>query len=85
MSLGQSQGKRAPSVQTICVNVVVRSYDRACSWNCMPEYKLIQKKKKKSQGKSKMYIETPQSVRVAWKNKAMKIRPTLDVPASTYI
>jgi hypothetical protein len=27
-------------------NVVVLSYDRACSWNCMPEYKLIQNKNK---------------------------------------
>jgi hypothetical protein len=33
-------------------NVVVRSYDRACSRNCMPEYKLIQKKKKKKKKKS---------------------------------
>jgi hypothetical protein len=32
-------------------NVVARSYDRACSRNCMPEYKLIQKKKKKKKKK----------------------------------
>jgi hypothetical protein len=31
------------------LNVVARSYDRACSRNCMPEYKLIQKKKKKKE------------------------------------
>jgi hypothetical protein len=31
-------------------NVVAHSYDRACSRNCMPEYKLIQKKKKKDHG-----------------------------------
>jgi hypothetical protein len=29
------------------LNVVARSYNQACLWNCMPEYKLIQKKKKK--------------------------------------
>jgi hypothetical protein len=38
----------------------------------------------KSRQKQNVNIETPQSVRVAWKNKAMKIRPTPDVPASTY-
>jgi hypothetical protein len=34
-------------LQYVLSNVVACSYDRACSRNCIPEYKLIQKKKKK--------------------------------------
>jgi hypothetical protein len=59
---------------------VVCSYDQACSQNCMPEYKLIQKKKKRTSSSSAMVIWMLQ-----WQGKELVGLPCLAVASALHV